>query len=151
MNFCQVIINETFSMLFSKQEKVKKFKTIPYVMIKILSSLSCLMFLWGFLFRSPQCADDKWTNIVLTESSNGREIFFISALRVTLRESLSCPHLSLFNHRQPKLTSREKANDYSWTRHALWDSVLTYERNRWKFEHAIRNSMGNEIWSIYND
>ena len=39
----------------------------------------------------------------------------------------------------------------SWTRHALCDSVLSYERNRWKFEHVIRNSMGNEIWSIYND
>ena len=24
-------------------------------------------------------------------------------------------------------------------------------RNRWKFEHVIRNSMENEIWSIYND
>ena len=62
-------------MLFSKQEKVKKFKTIPYVMIKILSCLSCLMFLSGFFFRSPQCADDKWTNTVLTESSNDQEIF----------------------------------------------------------------------------
>ena len=39
----------------------------------------------------------------------------------------------------------------SWTRHALCDSVLSYGRNRWKFEHVIRNSMGNEIWSIYND
>ena len=38
-----------------------------------------------------------------------------------------------------------------WMRHALCDSVLSYERNRWKFEHVIRNSMGNEIWSIYND
>ena len=36
-------------------------------------------------------------------------------------------------------------------RHVLCDSVLSYERNRWKFEHVIRNSMGNEIWSIYND
>ena len=25
------------------------------------------------------------------------------------------------------------------------------KRNRWKFEHVITNSMGNEIWSIYND
>ena len=38
----------------------------------------------------------------------------------------------------------------SWTCHALCDSVLSYERNRWKFEHVIRNSMGNEILSIYN-
>ena len=30
-------------------------------------------------------------------------------------------------------------------------SVLSYGRNRWKFEHVIRNSMGNEIWSICND
>ena len=33
----------------------------------------------------------------------------------------------------------------------LSDLVLTYGRNRWVFEHVIRNSMGNEIWSIYND
>ena len=39
----------------------------------------------------------------------------------------------------------------SWKRHMLCDSVLTYGRNRWEFEHVIRNSMGNEIWSIYND
>ena len=39
----------------------------------------------------------------------------------------------------------------SWTRHALCDSVLSYGKNRWKFEHVIMNSMGNEIWSIYND
>ena len=36
-------------------------------------------------------------------------------------------------------------------RHALCDSVLTYERNSWEFEHVIRNKTGNEIWSIYND
>ena len=29
----------------------------------------------------------------------------------------------------------------------VWEN----ERNRWKFEHVIRNSMGNEMWSIYND
>ena len=39
----------------------------------------------------------------------------------------------------------------SWMHHALCDLVLSYERNRWKFEHITRNSMGNEIWSIYND
>lgn len=51
-------------MLFSKQEKVKK-----------IQDNTVLMFLSGFLFRSPQCADDKWTNTVLTESSNDQEIF----------------------------------------------------------------------------
>ena len=54
-------------------------------------------------------------------------------------------------HRRPKLTSREKPTMNSWTRHALCDSVLSYGRNRWKFEHVIRNSMGNEIWSIFYD
>ena len=51
------------------------------------------------------------------------------------------------------LSSRleKKPTINSWTRHALCDSVLSYERNRWKFEHVIRNSMGNEIWSITND
>ena len=35
----------------------------------------------------------------------------------------------------------------SLKRHGLCDSVLSYERNRWKFEHVISNSMGNKIWS----
>ena len=34
--------------------------------------------------------------------------------------------------------------------HVVW-LVLTYGRNCWEFEHVIKNSMGNEIWSIYND
>ena len=38
----------------------------------------------------------------------------------------------------------------SWKRHALCDSVFS-ERNRWKFEHDIRNSLGNEMKSSYND
>ena len=38
-----------------------------------------------------------------------------------------------------------------WKCHMLCDSVLTYGRNRWEFERVIRNSMGNEIWSIYYD
>ena len=37
----------------------------------------------------------------------------------------------------------------SWKCHILCDLVLNYERNRWEFEHIIRNSMGNEISSIY--
>ena len=49
------------------------------------------------------------------------------------------------------LRLEKKPTINSWTRHALYDSVLSYERNRWKFEHVIRNSRGNEIWSIYND
>ena len=39
----------------------------------------------------------------------------------------------------------------SWKRHALCDWVLSYQGNRWEFEYVIRNSMGNEIWSIYSD
>ena len=38
----------------------------------------------------------------------------------------------------------------------LRDSVLSYERNRWKYEHVIRNSIGKqnmdkyfEIWTFY--
>ena len=45
----------------------------------------------------------------------------------------------------------KKPTTNSYTRHALCDLVLSYERDRWKFEHVIRNSMGNELWSIYND
>ena len=51
----------------------------------------------------------------------------------------------------PSSRLEKKPTINSWTRHALCDSVLSYERNRWKFEHVIRNSIGNEIWSIYND
>ena len=29
--------------------------------------------------------------------------------------------------------------------------MLSYERNCWKFEHVLRNSIGNEVRSIYND
>ena len=50
----------------------------------------------------------------------------------------------------PSSRVEKKPTINSWKRHALCDSVLSYERNRWKFEHVIRNSMGNEIWSIYN-
>ena len=38
-----------------------------------------------------------------------------------------------------------------WKHHALREVGLSYKRNRWEFEHVARNSMGNEIWSIYND
>ena len=50
----------------------------------------------------------------------------------------------------PSSRLEKKPTINSWTRHALCDSVLSYVRNRWKFEHIIRNSMGNEILSIYN-
>ena len=35
-------------------------------------------------------------------------------------------------------------------RHALCDLVLSYDRNRRKFEHVIKSSMEKEMWSIYN-
>ena len=44
-------------------------------------------------------------------------------------ENVESFKLRLKNHRRPKLTFREKANDKSWTRHALCDSVSSYERN----------------------
>ena len=51
----------------------------------------------------------------------------------------------------PSSRLENKPTINSWARHALCDLVLGYERNRWTFEHVIRNSMGYEIWSIYND
>ena len=51
----------------------------------------------------------------------------------------------------PSSRLEKKPTINSWKRLALCDSVLSYERNRWKFEHVIRNSMENEIWSIDND
>ena len=32
----------------------------------------------------------------------------------------------------------------SWKRHAFWDSVFVYVKNRWKFKHAIKNIMGTK-------
>ena len=49
------------------------------------------------------------------------------------------------------LRLEKKLTINSWKRHALCDSVLSKERNRWKFEHDIRNSMGNKIKSSYNE
>ena len=46
-----------------------------------------------------------------------------------------------------RLEKKQKIN--SRKRHAFCNSVLTYDRNRWEFEHVIRSSTGNEIWSIY--
>ena len=51
----------------------------------------------------------------------------------------------------PSSLLEKKPTINSWKRQALYDSVLSYERNRWKLEHVIRNSMGNEIWPTYND
>ena len=51
----------------------------------------------------------------------------------------------------PGLRLDKKQTTNSWKRHMLCDSMLTYGRNRWEFEHVIRNSVGKEIWSIYND
>ena len=50
----------------------------------------------------------------------------------------------------PSSRLEKKPTINSWKRNALWDAVLSYERNRWKFEHVTRNSMKKEIWSIYN-
>ena len=36
------------------------------------------------------------------------------------------------------------------TINSVFDLVLSCERNRWEFALVIRNSMGNDIWSIYN-
>ena len=47
----------------------------------------------------------------------------------------------------PSSRLEKKPTINSWTRHALCDSVLSYERNRWKFEHVIRNA----ILSMFND
>ena len=38
----------------------------------------------------------------------------------------------------------KKSTINSWKRHTLCDSVLSYERNRWKFEHVLRNR--NSFW-----
>ena len=47
-----------------------------------------------------------------------------------------------------KLTSREKQTILKSMKalRAVWRGV----KLRWEFEHAVRNRMGKEIWSIYN-
>ena len=52
---------------------------------------------------------------------------------------------------RPSSRLEKKPTINLWKRHALCGSVLSHERNRREFEHVARNSMGNEIWSIYND
>ena len=51
----------------------------------------------------------------------------------------------------PSSRLEKKPTIDSWKRHALCDSVFSYEKNRWKFEEVIRNSIGNVIWLIYNN
>ena len=52
-------------------------------------------------------------------------------------------------NRNSRLEKKQMIN--SWKRHALCDWVLRYKWNSWEFEHVMRNSMGNGIWSIYID
>ena len=51
----------------------------------------------------------------------------------------------------PSSRLEKKQTIKSWKRHALFDSMLRYERNRWEFKQVIRNGIENEIRSIYND
>ena len=41
----------------------------------------------------------------------------------------------------PSSRLEKKPTIDSWKRHALCDSVFSYEKNRWKFEEVIRNSI----------
>ena len=43
----------------------------------------------------------------------------------------------------PSSRIEKKPTIYSCRRHAVCDSVLSYERNRCKFERPVRNCMGN--------
>ena len=57
----------------------------------------------------------------------------------------------------PALTPSEEKKSRSYDMmQLLCDSVLSYERNRWKYEHVIRNNIGKqnmdkyfEIWTFY--
>ena len=51
----------------------------------------------------------------------------------------------------PNSRLEKKQTIKSWKRHALSDSMLRYERNRWEFKQVIRNGIENEVRSIYND
>ena len=70
--------------------------------------------------------------------------------RATLYSSLENLPTSCFTS-SPSSSLERKKTINSWKCHALCDSVLSCESNRWEFEHVIRNNMGNEILSIYND
>ena len=48
------------------------------------------------------------------------------------------------------LLSRSSSLKEKETINSMFDLVLKCEGNRWEFALVIRNSMGNEIWSIYN-
>ena len=58
-------------------------------------------------------------------------------------------YVNMFTHTGvPSSRLEKKQTINSRKRHALCDAVVSYERKRWKFEHVVRNSIGNEIWSI---
>ena len=44
----------------------------------------------------------------------------------------------------PSSRLEKKQTIDSWKRHALCDSVLTYERNRWEFDHVTRIAWGTK-------
>ena len=77
----------------------------------------------------------------ISKEKQQRDAMLLAIVRVQIHVNEGVPSW--------RLDKKQTIN--SWKRHVLCDSALTYGRNRWNIEHVIRNSMGNEIWSIYHD
>ena len=77
----------------------------------------------------------------ISKEKQQRDARLLAIVRVQIRVNKGVPG--------SRLDKKQAIN--SWKRHMLCDSVLTYGRNCWEFEHVTKNSMGNEIWSIYNN
>ena len=103
--------------------------------------------------KNPRAGNRRWifpeTESVLTWKIGERQPLFLAVLKFVVEVPFQKWISWDTGGSSPRLEKKPTIN--SWTRHAFCDSVLSYGRNRWKFEHVIRNSMGNEIWSIYND
>ena len=100
-----------------------------------------------FKASAPKYTEKK--NIIKKNQVSGNTMSSAHVMNNSLLCSLLWACLSI--HPMWPQAAQAHVSINSWMRHALCDSVLSYQRNRWKFEHVTRNSMGNEIWSIYND
>ena len=102
---------------------------------------------WPFTWKTSSIGKDKVNKLEFLLIENYDHCCFcnhdsthFSFLRVSANALYDC-----YSTGSPSSCLEKKPTINSWTRHALCDSMLSYERNRWKFEQVIRNSMGNEI------
>ena len=150
--FLSHLINECGRQLFSIYNRNYNFwnggncwgKRIRYCIIPLLPYFTTL---------------GQW-NTQICHSITLHQVFFVGHRKhfkgltcvVSILVCLSCrPYLINTITGVPSSNLKKKQMINSWKPRALCDSVLSYDRNHWEFEHVIRTSMGNKIWSIYNN